>query len=106
MRKSTAFQSVSTIQLMGLVFLLFLGTATAAGSDLWARHHDETAQLAVTVENQTLLKEGLVDGAPTRNLPEGVVLEVVDQVTEKLALVLLADGREGFVALSDLEVVE
>jgi len=90
--------------LMALLFLT--GTAVASTSDVLARKSDSTTRLAVTVEARTLLKEGLVDGAPAQNLPEGVVLEVIDEVTEKLVLVRLGDGREGFIAVRDIAIVE
>jgi hypothetical protein len=87
-------------------FLFFLGFALAGGSDRLARQGRQITRLAVTVKPQALLKEGIVDGAPTRNLPEGVVVEVLEQVTEKLMAVRLADGREGFMDPETLRVVQ
>jgi len=89
-----------------LAITFFMGGSIATTSDLMVRNSGENSRLGITVQAQTLFKEGLVDGAPTRNLPEGVVLQVVDQVTEKLVQVQLGDGREGFMTAQDLAIVE
>ena len=98
----TGLRTTATV----FALLFFLGAGMAGGSDLLARRGHQVTRLAVTVEKQALLRESLVDGAPTRNLPEGVVVEVLDQVTEKLMAIRLADGREGFMDLATIRIVE
>jgi hypothetical protein len=86
--------------------LCFLGACITGTSDLLARNMVEPTRLAVVLVERSHLRESLVDGAPTHALPEGLVVQVQDRVTEQTLFVRLADGREGYVGSATVGVVD
>ncbi len=89
-----------------LAALCLLGATLSGTSDLLARAMVEPTRLGVVLVDRTHLKESLVAGAPTHALPEGLVVQVRDKVTEQTLFVRLADGREGYVASTSVGVVD
>ena len=91
---------------MALIWIFLLGTAVAGTSDMLAGNEVRSMGLAVVVGDRNLLQESLVEGAPSQNLPEGVVVQVLDEVTGKMVSVRLVDGREGYMSRSLLAIVD
>ena len=89
-----------------LAAICSLTAAVAGTSDLLARKMLDPTRLGVVLVDRTHLKESLVQGAPIHPLPEGLVVQVRDKVTEQTLFVRLADGREGYVASASVGVVD
>ena len=105
-RGKALFQTVhATLLVLGILAVLIFGF-----SDWASRYWVQPAKIAVVRADKALLRHSLVKGARVDMVPEGVVLSVGSETVpladgEDAHPVRLPDGREGYMAKSDLGLV-